>query len=110
MKIEDNIFFVNKQGDLEYSPAVNTNLNLDFEQFGNVTLASVAMGLNKPGKITSQASMFMNRYPFKGYGAQFFEAVLLRLSDQVCQPVIDERINRHNGNHHHQQVKILMFV
>lgn len=125
LKIEENIFFVNKQADLEYSPASNTKLNLAVEQFGDLTFASVkgnkreipakiavhadylegflnasyteqvdynpdspanlwreAMGLNKQGKITSQASMFMNRYPWrdtlklfgavKGNGAQTF--------------------------------------
>lgn len=39
--IEDNIFFVNKQGDLEYSPASNTKLNIPVEQFGDLTFASV---------------------------------------------------------------------
>jgi hypothetical protein len=39
--IDDNIFFVNKQGDLEYSPASNTKLNIPVEQFGDLTFASV---------------------------------------------------------------------
>lgn len=124
--IEDNIFFVNKKGDLEFSPASNTKLNLMVDQFGDLPFASVknnrreipsklpinpdylegflgaryseqvdfnpdssanmwreAMGLNKQGKIASQVSMFMNRYPWrdtlrlfgamKGVGAQSFD-------------------------------------
>jgi len=123
--IDNNIFFVNKQGDLEYSPASNTKLNIQVEQFGDLTFASVkgnrreiptalpinkayleaflsaryseqvdfnpdspanlwreAMGLNKQGKISSEVSMFMNRYPWRdtlrlfgavrGVGAQAF--------------------------------------
>ena len=41
LSIDDNIFFVNKQADLEYSPASNTKLNLPVEQFGDLTFASV---------------------------------------------------------------------
>lgn len=123
LKIEDNVFFVNKKADLEYSPASNTKLNLTVDQFGDLPFASVkgnrqeipsklpintiyleaflsasyteqvdfnpdspanmwreAMGLNKQGKIASQTTMFMNRYPWRdtlklfgameGYGAQ----------------------------------------
>ncbi len=126
LAIEDNVFFVNKQGDLEYSPASNTKLNIRVEEFGDLALASAkrnrreipaalpihkayleaflnaryseqvdfdpdspanqwraAMGLNKQGKIASEATMFMNRYPWrdtlrlfgalKGCGAQGFE-------------------------------------
>ena len=125
LTIDNNIFFVNKQGDLEYSPASNTKLNIPVEQFGDLVFASVkgnrreipatlpinkayleaflsaryseqvdfnpdspanlwreAMGLNKQGKISSEVSMFMNRYPWrdtlrlfgamKGAGAQSF--------------------------------------
>ncbi|MBN2694697.1 right-handed parallel beta-helix repeat-containing protein [bacterium] len=126
LKIDDNIFFGNKKGDLEFSPASNTKLNLFVEQFGDLEFASVknnkteipknypinktflesflaarysetvdfdenssanqwrsAMGLNKQGKISSNVSMFMNRYPWKDtlklfgayekYGAQSFK-------------------------------------
>jgi hypothetical protein len=125
LTIEDNIFFVNKKADLEYSPASNTKLNIMVDQFGDLPFASVknnrqeipsklpinpdylegflgasyseqvdfnpdspanmwreAMGLNKQGKIASQVSMFMNRYPWRdtlrlfgameGAGAQTF--------------------------------------
>ncbi|OGF63693.1 MAG: hypothetical protein A2Y62_09480, partial [Candidatus Fischerbacteria bacterium RBG_13_37_8] len=105
LKIDNNIFFVNKQADLEYSPASNTKLNLFVDQFKDLTIASATgnkeeipktlpinktylegflnaryseqvdfnpdspanvwrevMGMNKQGKISSQVSMFMNRY------------------------------------------------
>lgn len=126
LEVDDNVFFVNKQGDLEYSPASNTKLNVRVEEFGDLAFASAkrnrreipaalpihreylqaflnarygeqvdfdpdspanqwraAMGLNKQGKIASEVTMFMNRYPWretlrlfgalKGYGAQAFE-------------------------------------
>ncbi len=125
LKVDDNIFFVNKKGDLDYSPASNTKLSIQVEEFGDLRFASAkgnrreiparlpidpaylegflaasyseqvdfdpdspanlwreAMGLNKQGKIASQVTMFMNRYPWRdtlrlfgaiqGYGAQSF--------------------------------------
>ena len=125
IKIDDNIFFVNKQGDLEYSPASNVKLNLTVDQFRDLSFASVtnnrqeipsklpinpqylegflnasyseevdfdpnspanlwreALGMNKQGKISSEVSMFRNRYPWRdtlrlfgampGVGAQSF--------------------------------------
>jgi len=108
LRIDDNVFFVNKQADLEFSPMSNSKLNLFVSQFGDLTIASAkgnrseipkgltlnkayleaflaarysetvdfnpdspanlwreVMGMNKQGKITSQASMFMNRYPWQ---------------------------------------------
>jgi len=126
VKMDNNIFFANKAGDLEYSPASNTKLNLVVDQFGDLELSSCtenksmipktlaidkaylegflnaryseqadynpnspanlfreAMGMNKQGKLTSQVTMFANRYPWKkaielfesvpGYGAQAFK-------------------------------------
>ncbi len=40
VSIDNNTFFVNKQADLEYSPASNTKLNLMAEQFGDLEIAS----------------------------------------------------------------------
>lgn len=123
IKIDDNIFFVNKDKDLHYSPASNTRLRVDASDFADLELASAtgnrneipqnlkvnkayldgylsarynekidydpnssanqwreAMGLNKQGTISSSATMFANKYPWKdalllfgninGYGAQ----------------------------------------
>jgi hypothetical protein len=106
IQLDNNVFFVNKTADLEYSPESNTKLTLRADQFGDLELASVqgnktevpktfpvhqkylagflaaryteqtdynpdspanqlraAVGLNKQGKISSQVSMFANRYP-----------------------------------------------
>ncbi len=40
VKLDNNIFFVNKQADLEYSPASNVKLNLTADQFGDLPFAS----------------------------------------------------------------------
>jgi hypothetical protein len=40
IKMDNNIFFVNKQADLEYSPASNVKLNLTANQFGDLPFAS----------------------------------------------------------------------
>jgi len=108
IKLDNNIFFVNKMADLEYSPASNTKLNLKVDQFGDLEFESCTgnkdmvpktlvidkaylkgflnaryteqadfnpdspanqwreiMGLNKQGKLTSQVTMYGNRYPWK---------------------------------------------
>lgn len=41
LKIDGNLFFANKKGDIEYSPASNTKLNLMVDQFGDLNFASV---------------------------------------------------------------------
>ncbi len=108
IKIDNNIFFVNKDKDLHYSPASNTRLRLDAKDLDDLEIASVsgnkneipqglkvnkaylegylsaryseqvdydpnspanqwreAMGLNKQGTISSSATMFANKYPWK---------------------------------------------
>ncbi len=123
LKIDNNIFFVNKKADLYYTKASNTSLNLKVSDFDDLEFASTTgnkaeipksikvnkiyleaflntsyteqldydpnspanvwretMGMNKQGKMSSQVTMFMNRYPWKetlqlfgavsGYGAQ----------------------------------------
>lgn len=42
VKIDNNILFGNKGGDLEYSPASNTKLKLNVSQFSDLEFASVA--------------------------------------------------------------------
>lgn len=42
IKLDNNIFFVNKKADLEYSPESNTKLQLRAEQFVDLELASAA--------------------------------------------------------------------
>jgi hypothetical protein len=106
VKLDNNVFFVNKQADLEYSPASNTSLNLTADQFEDLEMASNAgnqneipaglrldpdylegflsaryteeadydpsspanqlrgmLGLNKQGSLSTDVSMYGNRYP-----------------------------------------------
>ncbi|MDX9771548.1 MAG: right-handed parallel beta-helix repeat-containing protein [Tenuifilaceae bacterium] len=123
ISIDHNIFFVNKDKDLHYSPASNTRIRIDTQDFDDLEVASVtgnkneipaglkvnkaylegylgarysetvdydpnspanqwraAMGMNKQGTISSSATMFANKYPWRdalnlfgnvpGYGAQ----------------------------------------
>jgi hypothetical protein len=123
VKVDNNIFFVNKDKDFHYSPASNTRIRMDVSDFDDLEIASIsgnrneipaglkvnkaylegylgaryseqvdydpnspanqwraAMGMNKQGTITSSATMFANKYPWKdalnlfgnvsGYGAQ----------------------------------------
>jgi hypothetical protein len=108
VKIDFNIFFVNKKSDLWYSPASNTSLDLRAEQFEDLEIASAQgnkgeipagikvdpgylegflnaryseqadfdrnspanqwrsiLGMNLQGKLTTQVSMFANRYSWK---------------------------------------------
>ena len=123
VKVDNNIFFVNKDKDLHYSPASNTRLRIDVADFGDLEFASAdgnkneipdglkvnqaylngylnaryseqtdldrnspanqwrsMLGMNLQGTMTSQVTMFANKYPWKdalllfgnvnGYGAQ----------------------------------------
>ena len=123
VKVDHNIFFVNKDKDLHYSPASNTRLRIDANDFGDLEFASASgnenkipeglkinkayldgylnaryseqtdldrnspanmwrsmMGMNLQGTMSSQVTMFANKYPWKdalqlfgnipGYGAQ----------------------------------------
>lgn len=123
VKIDNNIFFVNKDKDLHFSPASNTRLRIDAGDFGDLEVASAngnrneipkeldvnkaylegylsarysekadfdrnssanqwrsAMGMNMQGTISSNVTMFANKYPWKdalklfgnvsNYGAQ----------------------------------------
>jgi hypothetical protein len=108
LKIDNNIFFVNKDKDLHYSPVSNTRIRMDVCDFDDLEIASIggnrneipeglkvnkaylegylgaryseqvdydpnspanqwraAMGMNKQGTITSSATMFANKYPWK---------------------------------------------
>lgn len=46
IKMDRNIFFVNKQADLEYSPESNTHLNLSSNEFDDLEFASVTENKN----------------------------------------------------------------
>jgi hypothetical protein len=45
--LDNNVFFMNKQSDLEYSPASNTKLNLATKDFGDLAFASVKNNKNE---------------------------------------------------------------
>jgi hypothetical protein len=123
VRVDHNIFFVNKDKDLHYSPASNTRLRLNADELDDLEIASVdgninkipeglkvnaayldgylnaryseqtdldrnspanmwrsMMGMNLQGTMTSEVTMFANKYPWKdalemfgnikGYGAQ----------------------------------------
>lgn len=107
IKIDNNILFGNKGGDLYYTPASNTKLQLTTDQFDDLEFLSAegndglapnipvnkaylkgfysarykentnydpnssqnqwarALGMNQQGTMTSSATMFMNKYPWK---------------------------------------------
>ncbi|PLX33037.1 MAG: hypothetical protein C0600_01125 [Ignavibacteria bacterium] len=108
LKLDNNIFFVNKGGDLEYSPESNTKELINADEFEDLEFASVEgnrsmipkelpvdknylqgylsaryseqtdldrdspanqwrsmLGLNLQGKMSSKATMYGNRYPWK---------------------------------------------
>lgn len=107
VKVDDNVFFVNKKADFLYSPDSNTLVDIAVAQFGDLDIASARgnkqeipkglpvdkeylegylgaryseqadfdrnspanqwrsiLGLNLQGKLTTQVSMFANRYPW----------------------------------------------
>jgi len=47
IKIDKNIFFVNKQADLDFSPSSNTRLNLMVSQFEDLEISSAEGNMNK---------------------------------------------------------------
>jgi hypothetical protein len=108
VKVDHNIFFVNKDEDLHYSPASNTRLRINTADFGDLEIASAngnkneiptelkvnkaylegylnaryseqtdldrnspanqwrsMLGMNLQGTMTSQVTMFANKYPWK---------------------------------------------
>jgi hypothetical protein len=47
INLDENLFFLNKQSDMQYSPASNTKLNLSAGEFGDLELASVKGNRNE---------------------------------------------------------------
>ena len=50
VQLDNNVFLVNKQSDMEYSPESNTKLNLSAEEFEDLELASVSGNVNEVPK------------------------------------------------------------
>ncbi len=108
IKVDNNIFFVNKDKDMHYSPASNVRLRLDTEDLDDLEIASVSgnineipeglqvnqaylegylnaryseeldfdrdspanqwramLGMNLQGTMTSEVTMFANKYPWQ---------------------------------------------
>ena len=47
VNLDNNIFFLNKQSDMQYSPESNTKLNLSADEFEDLELASVSGNRNE---------------------------------------------------------------
>ena len=50
VQLDENLFFLNKQSDMEYSPESNTKLNLAADEFEDLELASVSGNINEVPK------------------------------------------------------------
>jgi hypothetical protein len=50
VKLDKNLFFLNKKNDLEFSPASNTKVNISVNEFGDVGLASADGNKNETPK------------------------------------------------------------
>ncbi len=62
IKLDNNVFFVNKKADLEYSPESNVKLNLTADQFGDLTFASA-----KGNKIEIPSGLPVNKAYLEGF-------------------------------------------
>ena len=47
VQLDNNLFFLNKQSDMQYSPESNTKLNLSADEFEDLELASVSDNINE---------------------------------------------------------------
>jgi hypothetical protein len=62
IKVDNNIFFVNKDKDFHYSPASNTRLRIDAADFGDIEIASVEGNKNE-----IPAGLKINKAYLEGY-------------------------------------------
>jgi len=70
LRVEDNVFFANKQADLEYSPASNTRLYIRVDQFGDLDFASVKGNRGGiPGKMPINAK-YLDAFLSASYSEQ----------------------------------------
>lgn len=71
VRIDNNIFFVNKDKDLHYSPASNTRLRIDASDFGDLEIASADGNRNE-----IPAALRVNKAYLEGYlSARYSEQV-----------------------------------
>lgn len=81
VKVDNNIFFVNKDKDLHFSPASNTRLRIDAADFGDLDIASANGNKNEiPGELS------VNKAYLEGYlSARYSEQTDLDLNSPANQ-------------------------
>lgn len=70
VKVDNNIFFANKQADLFYTPVSNTKLNLMVSQFGDIEFASVTGNLTEIPKNVSINKAYLEGFLAARYSEQ----------------------------------------
>ena len=70
VKVDNNIFFVNKDKDLHYSPASNTRLRVDASDFGDLELASASGNRNEIPKGLKVNKAYLEGYLSARYSEQ----------------------------------------
>jgi hypothetical protein len=70
VKLDNNIFFVNKMADLEYSPASNTKLNLRVDQFEDLEIASCTNNKNQIPKTLAIDKAYLEGFLNSRYSEQ----------------------------------------
>ncbi len=70
VKVDNNIFFVNKKGDMQFSPASNTTLFIGAEEFGDVGLASASGNVNEIPKTLPVDKDYLAGYLSARYSEQ----------------------------------------
>ncbi|MBN1414925.1 MAG: right-handed parallel beta-helix repeat-containing protein [Bacteroidales bacterium] len=70
VKVDNNIFFVNKDKDLHYSPASNTRLRIDAGDFGDLDIASAKANKNEIPKGLQVNKAYLEGYLSARYSEQ----------------------------------------
>ena len=70
VKVDNNIFFVNKDKDLHYSPASNTRLRIDAGDFGDLEIASASGNRNEIPKDLKVNKAYLDGYLNARYSEQ----------------------------------------
>jgi hypothetical protein len=70
VKVDNNIFFVNKDKDLHYSPASNTRLRIDAGDFGDLEIASASSNRNEIPKDLKVNKAYLDGYLNARYSEQ----------------------------------------
>jgi hypothetical protein len=70
VKVDNNIFFVNKDKDMHYSPASNTRLRIDAGEFGDLDIASAKGNKNEIPKGLQVNKAYLEGYLSARYSEQ----------------------------------------